>query len=107
VAEKMQRTQILLEREQHEALVELAHKEGRSVSDVVREMLREQLGRREQQAKADLQRHLEVLERIREHREAILARRGGKPLDIDFVEEMNRMRQERSEQILGIQRDSS
>lgn len=39
----MYRAQILLEPEQHEALVEIARREGRSLSDVVRQMLREQL----------------------------------------------------------------
>src|SRR3990172_7137280 len=96
----MQRTQILLEREQHEALVELAHKEGRSVSDVVREMLREQLEERRRAEADDLTRYLEALERIKKHREAILARRGGKAFEIDVAEEIHRMREERDEEIL-------
>ena len=39
----MYRTQILLEPEQHKALVEIAHQEKRSLSDVVRQMLQAQL----------------------------------------------------------------
>ncbi len=35
----MQRTQILLEPEQHKALTEIAHRERRSLSEVVREMI--------------------------------------------------------------------
>jgi predicted CopG family antitoxin len=42
----MFRTQILLEPEQHHALAEIARREKRSVSDVVREMLRQQLAER-------------------------------------------------------------
>lgn len=103
----MYRTQILLEREQHEALVELARREGRSVSDLVREMLREALGRRQAEADVYVQRHLQALERIKQHREAILARRGGRPLDIDFVEEINRAREERDEEIWRAVRDSA
>lgn len=39
----MHRTQILLEPEQHKALTEIARREKRSLSDVVREMLDKQL----------------------------------------------------------------
>ncbi|MCB9135985.1 MAG: ribbon-helix-helix protein, CopG family [Anaerolineales bacterium] len=42
----MHRTQILLELDQHQALTEIAQKEKRSLSDVVREMLRQQLAER-------------------------------------------------------------
>ncbi len=37
------RTEVRLEREQRKALEEMAHRSGRSVSDIVREMLREWL----------------------------------------------------------------
>src|SRR5688572_24098333 len=99
MTEKMYRTQILLEPEQHKALAEIARREARSVSDVVREMLRQQLGQRREKADHDRQRRLLALERITEHREAILRRRGGKPFDIDVAEEINRMREERDEEI--------
>lgn len=39
----MYRTQILLDPEQHKDLVEIARQERRSLSDVVRQMLQEQL----------------------------------------------------------------
>ncbi|HKP51093.1 MAG TPA: ribbon-helix-helix protein, CopG family [Chloroflexia bacterium] len=39
MGERLYRTQILLEPEQHKALAELAKREGRSISDVVREIL--------------------------------------------------------------------
>ena len=42
----MYRTQILIEPEQHKVLVEIAHREKRSLSDVVREMLQTQLEER-------------------------------------------------------------
>jgi predicted DNA-binding protein len=47
----MHRTQILLEPEQHRTLVEIARREGRSLSDIVREMLQRQL---EERRKRDL-----------------------------------------------------
>lgn len=44
----MYRTQILLEQEQHKALAEIAQREKRSLSDIVREMLQKQLEERKQ-----------------------------------------------------------
>jgi predicted CopG family antitoxin len=101
MAERMVRTQILLEPNQHEELAEIAHREGRSVSDLVREIIREQLEQRRRMRDAEVKRHLDALDRIREHREAILARRGGKPLEKDVVEVINQMREERDAEILG------
>ncbi|MBI3973154.1 MAG: ribbon-helix-helix protein, CopG family [Chloroflexi bacterium] len=102
MAERLYRTQVLLEPEQHRALSEIAQREGRSISDVVREMIREQLKEREQAKEAALQRDLALFERIRQHREAILAERGGKPLDIDVVEMINQMRDERDEELYSV-----
>ena len=45
----MYRTQILLDPEQHKALAEIARRENRSLSDVVREMLQRQLEDRKRQ----------------------------------------------------------
>ncbi len=39
----MQRTQILLKPEQHKALAEIASREKRSLSDLIREMIDEQI----------------------------------------------------------------
>jgi len=44
----MFRTQILLESEQHKLLTEIARREKRSLSDVVREMVDDQLAKRKQ-----------------------------------------------------------
>ncbi len=44
----MQRTQISLEPEQHKALTEIARREQRSLSDVLRQMIDEQLHARQQ-----------------------------------------------------------
>lgn len=96
---RMHRTQILLEPEQHQALTEIARREQRSLSDVVREMLHEQLKQRRQDAVAVRKRRLEALERIRRHRQAILDRRDGKPLEIDVVELIDQMRDERDAEL--------
>ena len=50
IVSTLHRAQLLLESEQHEALVELAELEGRSVSDLVREIARRHLAERAQQA---------------------------------------------------------
>ena len=44
----MQRTQISLEPEQHKALTEIARREKRSLSDVLRQMIDEQIHLRQQ-----------------------------------------------------------
>jgi predicted CopG family antitoxin len=49
----MFRTQILLELEQHKLLTEIARREKRSLSDVVREMVDDQLAKRKQALLAD------------------------------------------------------
>lgn len=95
MAERMHRTQILLEPGQHQALGQIARHEGRSISDLVREIIQQALDQREEERNATIARRLAALDRIREHREAILARRGGKPLDFDVVEEINQAREER------------
>ncbi|MGH2457835.1 MAG: hypothetical protein ACRDIY_03095 [Chloroflexota bacterium] len=101
MSERFHRTQLLLRPDQHEALIEIARRENRSISDVVREMIGQQLDSRAQARSATIQRQLEALERIRQHREAILAERGGKPIEIDIADMINQMREERDEEILG------
>jgi predicted CopG family antitoxin len=95
MAERMNRTQIFLKPDQHRALEKIAQEEQRSISDVVREIVQQALEQREEQRNATIARRLAALERIREHREAILAERGGKPLEFDVVEEINQAREER------------
>lgn len=55
----LHRAQLLLESEQHQALSEIAEQEGRSISDLVREIVRQHLAERRQQA-----RQLSALEAI-------------------------------------------
>ena len=100
MAERMYRTQILLAPEQHQELAAIARREGRSISDLVREMIREQLEQRKQVANADVKRQLGALERIRRRRDEILARRGGKPLEIDVVETIQQLHEEQDERNL-------
>src|SRR5438445_791481 len=93
--ERMYRTQILLEPAQHRALAELARRERRSVSDLVRELVNQGLQERRESDEARRQRGLEVLERIRQHGQEMLERRGGKPIEPDPATLINQMRDER------------
>ncbi len=45
----LHRAQLLLESEQHEALAQIAAQEGRSISDLVREIVRQHLAERTQE----------------------------------------------------------
>ena len=101
MARRMYRTQILLEPEQHQTLAAIARREGRSVSDLLREMVRDQLDQRKEAADAALERQLAALERIRRHRNMIIAQRGGHPLELDVVELIDQMRAERDARHLG------
>ncbi|NCP16686.1 ribbon-helix-helix protein, CopG family [bacterium] len=91
------RAQILLEPEQHKKLAEIAARENRSVSDVVREAVAEYVVAQEK--RRDEQK--EVFARIRQLHARILERRGGKPIEIDTVELINQMREERDNEILA------
>ena len=91
------RAQILLELGQHEALAEIAKREGTSISEIVRTAVRQWLD--ERQGEDLLRRQLDALEGIERHRQEILDRRGGKPLDIDAAEIINQVREERDDEL--------
>ncbi|MCW5881276.1 MAG: ribbon-helix-helix protein, CopG family [Anaerolineae bacterium] len=101
----LHRTQILLERDQYEALTAIARREGRSLSEVVRTFLQQQLDQEQQAADSRLQRQLEALELIRQHRQAILDEQGGVPLDLDVVEMIQQGREEQDAFIFDALRD--
>ena len=99
MSERFHRTQLLLRPDQHEALAEIARRENRSISDVVREMIGQQLDSRARATSETVQRQLEALERIRQHREGILARRGGVPIDVGAL--IDQVREEQDERNVG------
>ena len=72
--ERLHRTQLLLEPVQHRALVDIAQREGRSISEIVRTMIAEQLDRRERVVSADLERRLEALDWRHSSRSVSIAR---------------------------------
>ena len=68
------RAQILLEPEQHAALAEIAQNENRSISDLVREIVRQWLD--EQDRNAQIVRELQALDELTQMRLAIQEQHG-------------------------------
>jgi hypothetical protein len=97
MGEKMVRTQILLEREQHRALSEAARRQDRSVSHLIREIVEKYLVEQDEAT----QKRLESLEQIQRDWSRILESRGGKPLDIDTTALIEEMREERANELLA------
>jgi len=89
------RAQILLEPEQHRTLSELAKREGRSISDLVRESVQAYLVEREQEALQE--RRMKALDALTELRERIQARHG--VLDVDLVAEIREERDRDNERV--------
>lgn len=94
MADRLHRTQILLKPEQHEELAKIARREGRSVSDLIREMLNQQLQQRKSSYEETKKRRLAALERIRKHREEIIEENGGQYLNFDVIEALEQAREE-------------
>lgn len=97
----MHRTHLLLKKEQHRALERLARQEGRSVSEVARDLIQSGLEQRQRERFQLQEQRMLALEKARMIRERILNKRDGKPFDFDVNEIINEMREERDDQILG------
>ena len=70
----LHRAQLLLESEQHEALAEIAKQEGRSISDLVREIVRRFLSERAQETQ--IFSALQAIDRTTEIRTRLLDEHG-------------------------------
>lgn len=92
---RLQRAQILLEARQRKTLAQIARDEGRSISDVVRELIRLGLEARSGNPAVRWQRRTRILNRAAEQRAAMRRRRGGQPLAIDPAALLNAIREER------------
>jgi hypothetical protein len=89
------RAQILLEPEQHRTLAELAEREGRSISDLVRESVQAYLVKRERETRRE--REQQALDKLAEIRARIQARHG--ILDVDLVAEIREERDRDNERV--------
>ena len=67
------------------------------ITEIIEQSVQEQLGQDDLVTEPRLQHQLEALERIRQHRAAILTARGGKPLELDVVEIIRQVREEQDE----------
>jgi hypothetical protein len=95
MSERLYRAQILIEQRQRKTLAQIARQEGRSISDVARELIRLGLEARNETPEMRWRKRDRALARAAELRAAILRRRGGRPLDIDPAELIRSMREER------------
>jgi hypothetical protein len=89
------RAQLLLESDQHEALAEIAQQEGRSISDLVREIVQQHLNERDEKARN--QRELQALERLTQIRARLKEEHGIYQGDL-----LAEMRAEREEEMVRI-----
>lgn len=89
------RAQLLLEPKQHQALVEIAQREGRSVSDLVREIVRQHLVERDQEARK--QREMQAIEGLTQIRERLKEEHG--VYQGDLLAEVRAEREEEMERI--------
>lgn len=93
------RAQILLEPEQHQTLQEIAEREGRSLSDVAREVIQRGLDAREREMEAIWQKRVEALERLDQIREAIKEQQG--VYEGDLLGEARKEREQQKNDALG------
>jgi predicted DNA-binding protein len=95
MTERLYRSQILLKPDQYARLAEIARQKGESVSHLVREIVGEYLTGQAEEMKE------EAFERLLHNRQAMLARRGGKPIDIDITRLLDQTREERDDELSG------
>ncbi len=95
MSERLYRTQILIKQNQRKTLAQIARQEGRSMSDVARELIELGLAARHETPEARWRRRDRALARAAQLREAIQRRRAGQPLYLDFADLMQSMREER------------
>lgn len=99
MSDRMHRTQILIEPEQHEALSDLAKEEQKSISEVVREILRDYFENHSGEAR--WRNRDKTLKRAQKVRNSVLEERDGKPIGLDIVDVMDAMREERDTDLLS------
>jgi hypothetical protein len=102
----MHRAQILLDPQQHRALRELAERQGRSISSVVREMINDQLVKLKKEQDGKIRHYLAVIDRIRDHKQAVFDRRDSRAIAVDIAKIIEENRTERNGRIVETGRPS-
>ena len=99
----MEKTSISLKPEQHEALTEMARREGQDIDDLITQILQEGIEKRQRDTHPmTADERLQALEQIEEHREAFLAKRNNTPLQIDPVSLLNHIREECDQHLFSL-----
>lgn len=94
----MNSLQIRLNPQQSQILMQIAEEEGQAILKLVEQIIQEAIERRQKQTLAE---KIAGFERIKQHRDAILARRQGKTLQIDVTQLLDEIREERDEQLFN------
>ena len=92
----MQRVQMLLEPKQRRKLAELAKTQGKSIAEITRQAI--DMGLAQMAQNNPQARMLAALDAARALRES-MRQRNGQPLDIDIVEDIRQMREDRDEEL--------
>lgn len=95
--ETLDRFQLLWPKRQRQALTRLAKERGLSLTEMARQAI--DIGIHQLEQEDEFTRRGRALEQADRLRAKILARNGGKPLDVDVAEDLRQMREERIEQL--------
>ena len=95
--ETLDRFQLLWPKRQRQALTRLARERGLTLTEMARQAI--DIGIRELEQEDEFTRRGRALKKIEALHAKILERNGGKPLDVDPVEDLRKMREERIEQL--------
>ena len=96
----LKRTHLLLEPEQQQSLYEIALREGKSVSEIAREMIRYGIEQKDQEYRLRRDRRLAALEKAARLRTALRDAEDVSLLDNDLVELIDKMREDRDGELL-------
>jgi predicted DNA-binding protein len=91
------RAQILLEPEQHQALQQIARREGRSLSDVAREVIQAGLDARQSDSEETWNRRRQAMQKLRQIREAVQQVHG--IYEGNLIAEVRAIREEQAEEV--------
>ena len=95
--ETLDRFQLLWPKRQRQALTRLAKERGLTLTEMARQAI--DIGIHELEQEDEFTRRGRALKEADKLRAEILARNGGKPLDVDVAEDLRQMREERIEQL--------
>jgi hypothetical protein len=108
MSDPLHRTQVLLRKDQHRALSDLARSRKTSLSKLLRDFVDEQLERQRRCAEARIERRLRALSEIESHGRSLRERRGGASLEVDPAALIRELREERDDELasrLDVRRD--